>query len=190
MLEELGVPYETVALDMFEKREHKSSAYLKLNPNGKVPCLVDGEFVIWESVAINFYLAEKYRPELIGSSIEEKARAIQWSTWAMVELQTPLVELIIQTIFTPEPKRDPKGIEAAQKAVPPLLAILNEHLADKDYLTGARLNVADFNMATVINLAVTSLKFPLTDFPHIQAWFARMQERPAFRKLQELRGGR
>lgn len=187
MLEELGVPYEQMNLDMFEKREHKSPAFLKLNPNGRVPVLVDGDFVIWESIAINFYLAEKYKPELLGTTIEERSRAIQWSTWAMVELQPPLVELIIQTVFTPEAKRDANAIEEARQQVPPRLAIFDEALKHQDFITGSKINVADLNLATVINLAANSLKFSLEPYKNIQGWFDRVQMRPAFIKLQKLR---
>lgn len=186
MLEELGLPYQQMPLDMSERREHKSDAYLKLNPNGKVPCLVDGDFVIWESIAINHYLAEKYRPELVGTTVEERGRSMQWSTWAMVELQQPLVGIIIQTMFTPEDKRDAGVLKKAQEHVPHLLGILDQHLARHEHLAGARLTVADFNMVTVINLA-SHLKFPLEPYKNIQAWFARMKARPAFTKLMQLR---
>ncbi len=64
-LEEVGETYNAKPLN-FKEKEHKSPAYLKINPNGKAPTLTDDDFVIWESIAINFYLAETYKPELLG----------------------------------------------------------------------------------------------------------------------------
>ena len=69
LLEELKTQYQVINLDL-DKFEHKSEEYLKLNPNGKVPTLVDNGFVIWESIAINNYLARKYKPEFLGKNIE------------------------------------------------------------------------------------------------------------------------
>ena len=71
-LEEIGVAYKGVPVDM-KANEHKSENFLKINPNGKVPALVDDQIQLFESMAINFYLAEKYKPSLLGSSIAEKA---------------------------------------------------------------------------------------------------------------------
>src|SRR3989344_9118391 len=105
LLEELALPYQAMPVDMRNK-EHKSEAFLKLNPNGKVPALVDGDVVLWESIAINHYLADKYRPELLGKTPVERGLEQQWSTWSMVDLQPPLVDLIIQMVLTTEEKRN------------------------------------------------------------------------------------
>lgn len=186
MLEEIGQPYETVALDM-GKKEHKSPEYLKLNPNGKVPCLIDGDYIIWESVAINFYLAEKYKPELIAGTAEEKGRMQQWSTWALVELQPPLVDMIIQLMFMPEDKRDMNVVARAKEKVPPMLAVLDKHLAGKTFMVANKLTVADFNVASIVNIA-PAMKIDLAPYPNIVAWFSRLKERPSFKKFAELRG--
>ncbi|HEY9669462.1 MAG TPA: glutathione S-transferase N-terminal domain-containing protein, partial [Coleofasciculaceae cyanobacterium] len=74
-LEELGIPYEYVLLDM-QAGEHRQTQYLEINPMGKVPAIVDGDFRLWESGAILFYLAQKYGK--ISSSLEEQAKINQW----------------------------------------------------------------------------------------------------------------
>ncbi|MBX3021749.1 MAG: glutathione S-transferase family protein [Bdellovibrionales bacterium] len=186
MLEEVGQPYEIMPLDMMEKKEHKSPEYLKLNPNGKVPCLIDGDFVIWESTAINFYLAEKYKPELLGRTPEEKGLIQQWSTWCMVELQPPLVDMIIQLMFVPEPKRDMALVERSKEKVPPMLAVLDQAMMGKTYLVNERLTVADFNVASVVNIAA-AMKFDLSPYKNIERWFSGMKERPSFKKFIDLR---
>ncbi|MCB0362836.1 MAG: glutathione S-transferase [Bdellovibrionales bacterium] len=96
-LEEIGIEYENKPIN-FREKQHKSPEYLKLNPNGKVPVLVDGDFVIWESLAINFYLAEAYKPQLLGSDIQHRGLVHQWSIWALADLQPPLIEAFIQSV--------------------------------------------------------------------------------------------
>jgi len=186
VLEEIGQAYENIPLEMMEKREHKSPEYLKLNPNGKVPCLVDGNFVIWESLAINNYLADKYKPDLLGATAQERGHVQQWSIWALAELQPPMVEILIQTLFTPEDKRNPVVIAKAQEKIPPMLAVLDQALAGKDYLVGNKLTLADLNAGSVVNIAV-ALQIPLDQFPNIGRWLGRLKERPSFKKFTELR---
>lgn len=185
MLEELGLPYEVKTLNMSEK-EHKSPDYLKLNPNGKVPVLIDDGFVIWESVAINQYLAEKYKPELLGQNPQERGLIQQWSVWAMVEFQPPLVDLIIQMMFVPEDKRDANVIARAKEKVPPTLKILDQALAGQDFVVGNRLTVADFNLASVVNIA-QALRFELDTYPNVVRWFGRMKDRPSYKRLSDMR---
>jgi len=185
MLEELCLPYETMSVDMRAK-EHKSEAFLKLNPNGKIPVLVDGDLAIWESIAINHYLADKYRPELLGKTPAERGVQQQWSTWAMTDLQPPLVDLIIQFMFTPEDKRNMALVEKAREKIPPMLGILDQALAGNDYILGKSVSVADFNLASVVNIAL-SFEFDLSSFGHLSAWLERMKARPSFKKVAELR---
>jgi glutathione S-transferase len=187
VLEEIGVPYETKTLDMFEKKEHKQSPFLKLNPNGKVPCLVDGDFVIWESIAINSYLAEKYKPELLGSGAQEKGLVQQWSIWAMTELQPPLVEILIQMMFVPEPKRDMNLVAKAKEKIPAMLKVLDQALAGgKRYLVSDKFTLADLNVGSVINLA-QGLQIPTDEFTAIKPWFQALKDRPSFQKFSDLR---
>lgn len=186
-LEELNLQYEVAPLDMREKKEHKSDKFLKLNPNGKVPCLVDGNFVIWESMAINFYLADKYRPELLGKTPEERGQTMQWSIWALNEIQPPLVDLLIQQLFTPENKRDSKISEKAREKLNPLLAILDHHLDNKHFIANDTFSVADINTFSVINMT-TSLSVSLDNFSNITKWTTALKTRPAFKRYESLRG--
>ncbi|MGZ3743258.1 MAG: glutathione S-transferase family protein [Pseudobdellovibrionaceae bacterium] len=185
MLEECGLSYEVMSLDM-GKKEHKSEAFLKLNPNGKVPCLVDEGFVLWESAAIVHYLAEKYKPTLLGQTIQEKALVNQWSFWAMTEVQPPLVDILIQKLFVPEEKRDLALIARREKQVPALFEVLEKSLAHKKYLVGNTYSVADIMTGSVINTAM-GLQLDLSPYPHIKSWMAEMKSRPAWIKFAELR---
>lgn len=182
MLEELGLKYEMMPLDM-SKKEHKSSEFMALNPNGKVPCLKDKDFVIWESIAINHYLAEKYRPEMNGTSPEEKGHVAQWSVWAMTELQPPLVDILIQMVFVPEDKRNHAVIEKAKEKLPEKLKVLDHALGGKEFMVGNKLTVADINVSSVANIA-SALHLDLEPYKNIREWLTKMKSRLAWEKLR------
>lgn len=185
LLEELGLPYEEIPVDL-ARGEQKEAAYLQINPNGKVPAMIDGENVLWESCAINNYLAEKYRPELLGKDALEKAKGLQWSFWTMIELQNPLVEILIQKLFVPENKRNISTIEKNLEKLPRLFQILDNHFATHKFLTGNNINVADFNLTTVINMT-SMLGINISQYTHLNNWFLAMKDTKGYQKLMEKR---
>jgi glutathione S-transferase len=185
-LEECGLSYEVMPLDMSGK-EHKSEKFLKLNPNGKVPCIVENGFVLWESAAIVQYLFEKHKPELLGSAPHEKALIQQWSYWTMTEAQPPLVDILVQKIFVPEDKRDHALIERRQKQLPNIFAVLENELKGKKFLVGNKYSAADLMVGSAINVAF-GLQVDLSAYPHIKSWFSELQSRPAWMKVSKLRG--
>lgn len=186
MLEECGLSYEVKPLDMANTKEHKSPQFLKINPNGKVPALVDGQLTLWESAAIVTYLAEKYKPELLGKTPEERGLVSQWMFWAMTEAQPPMVDILVQKFFVPEGKKDEALIEKRTAQIPHLLMILNEHLKDKTHFVGGRFTVADLMVASVVNIAV-GLGLKINEYHKLDQWFSTMKERPAFQKLLKMR---
>ena len=100
MLEELGVPYENVTTSFIG--ETRTPEFLKLNPNGHIPVLRDGDLVVWESLAINLYLAMKYgKGGLWPASQADQGRAIQWSLWAMTTVESPLMLVLMNRAFLP-----------------------------------------------------------------------------------------
>ena len=186
-LHEVEVPYKAVSVNMKEK-EHKSSEYLKLNPNGKVPALVDGEFVIWESMAINTYLAEKYKPELLGSDAATRGLVQQWTMWSSLELQPPIIEVFIQKFFVPDEKRSQDVIEKALAKLPALFSILNSELEGKSYLAGASFTLADLHTASVASIT-HAIQFDLSPYLEIQRWLGEISQRPAYQAYQNLLKG-
>ncbi len=183
-LEEAGVPYERVAVS-FRDREHKAPAFLRLNPNGKVPVLVDGDLVLWESIAINRYLAEKHQPALLGTGAAERALVDQWSVWSQVDFQPPVIALFIQLVFVPEERRDPAAMDAARAKIGPLVALLNTHLEGRAYMVGAQFTLADLNVASVAKL-LASLAIDLGAAPNLTTWLARTQARDAVARVAAL----
>jgi glutathione S-transferase len=184
-LEEAGAAYTLKDVDMRNK-EHKSAEFLKINPNGKVPALTDGDVTLFESMAINFYIADVYKKELLGSTALERGLVHQWSFWASSELQDPIIQIFIQKVFMPDDKRDPKVIEENLAKLPNLLSVLNTTLSAKKYLAGNTFTLADLNTASVASIC-PFIGEDLKNYPHILSWLNGMQDRPAFQKYQNLR---
>lgn len=184
-LEEAGVAYHLKDVDM-KNKEHKSAEYLKINPMGKVPAMVDGDITLFESMAINYYIADTYKKELLGTSALEKGLAMQWSFWATSELQPPIIEVFIQKVFMPDDKRDHNVIEKNLNKIPELLNVLNNALAGKKYLAGNQFTIGDINTASVVSIC-PMLGFDLASYANIKGWFGAINDRPAFQKYQGLR---
>ena len=177
---ELGIELEIVDLD-FRKGENKTEAYLALNPNGKVPMLVDGDFVLWESRAINAYLAS-----LKGAALpaDAKKRAIvdQWSYWHAVHLgpamQRVVFERVLKKMFgMGEP--DETAIEPSLKELAQLLPILDANLAGQGMGRG-RTEHRGFRGGEHLRLPQARAASRSTTTPHIAAWLERMEARPSW----------
>jgi len=170
LLKELDIEWEEVPLDM-GNGAHKSADYLKLNPNGKVPCMVDGDFVLWESMAINKYLTKKYRPELLGGSIEAMAQIDQWSYWSIIHVQRYLFEM-----FSDQSEETRKR---CTEVLYPFHQVLDAHLEGKEYMLGDSFTLADINVGTVISVN-RFVKNDISEFSNIGAWLSRLFARPCF----------
>jgi len=184
MVNELGVPFEHIALEM---KDLKNPDYIKINPNGKVPAMIDGDLTLFESMAINLYLAKKYNKDGIWpSSLEDEARAYQWSFWAMTEIEKLLLTILVDMFMTPPDSRNPSAVAEAQKAVSKPFKVLNGALQGHDYLLGASFTVADLNVASVCTWA-RLIKFDFAPYPNVGSWLERCLSRPAFKAA---RGGK
>lgn len=184
-LEEAGVPYENKNIDM-KTKEHKSETFLKINPNGKVPAMIDGDVTLFESMAINFYLAEKYKPELMGSNINERALTYQWSFWATSELQDPIIQVFIQKVFMPPEKKSQTIIDENMEKLPDYFKTLDQALEGKTYLNGKTFTLADLNVASVASIA-PHIGFDMSAYKNIDLWMKAISDRPAFQRYMNLR---
>ncbi|MEE9281149.1 MAG: glutathione S-transferase family protein [Myxococcota bacterium] len=184
MLEELGIDYEHEKTHF--ATDAKQPEYLEnINPNGKVPALVDGDLVLWESMAINLYLARKYDGGLLPKSLEDQARAVQWSFWGMTEIEPSLIEVLMNRRFLPEDQRDAAKADAAEAALAKPLAVLNEALVGEAYLLGSSFSVADLNVASVLSWALF-LGVELSQVPEVQRWLGACTSRPAAERASAL----
>ncbi len=187
-LEEIGVPYTLKEVDMRNK-EHKSAEFLKINPNGKVPAMVDGDLTLFESMAINYYLAEAYKKELLGKTPAEKGLVQQWSYWSIAEMQSPMIQVFIQKVFVPAERRDDKVIEENMNQIPALMTVLNNALEGKKYLVGNEFTLADLNASSVIGIA-HAIGFDMKPYSNVNAWLGAIADRPSFQKYMGMRNAK
>jgi len=186
MLEELGVPYENVKMN-FATGDTRQPDYLKINPNGHIPALQDGDLILWESLAINLYLARKYDKGLWPKTVAAEGHAFKWSIWAMTEAEEPVLTVLLNRMFFPEAQRDKaKADDAAQRFQTPL-AVLDGQLAGKTYLAGDDFTVADLNVASVLAWAPMA-GIDLSKAANVGAWMNRCTGRPAFAKVMGMMG--
>jgi glutathione S-transferase len=180
----LGLELEEKKLD-FAKGEHKNPEYLALNPNGAVPTLVDGDFVLTESRAIMQYLASK-KPESGLLPRDEQARAdvTRWQFWDSSHFSPQLGTFTFQKLLKPmygmgEP--DKAKLDEALTNFRRFAAVLNKRLEGKRYVVGDALTLADLTIASSLMYAKQT-DVPLGEFPGIQAWFSPIADMDAWKK--------
>ena len=181
-LEETGVPYEQVLV-----AETRKSDYLKINPNGHVPALDDNGTIIWESMAINLYVAEKYgKAPLWPSTVEGHGACYQWSLWAMLEVEGPMFDVFKNRILLPAAERDEKAAVAGLEKMKAPLKVLDDHLQRSEYLLGKDFTIADLNVASVMILA-SFIQLDLSTTPTAQKWVQKCLVRPANQKVATMK---
>ncbi len=183
VIHELGLPVEIVNLDI-GKGENRTPEFLALNPNGKVPTLVDGDVTIWESRAINAYLAGKAPAAgLYPDDLVSRAMIDQWSYWQAIHLgpamQAVAFERVQKKAFG-RGESDEAAIAGQLKTVADLLPILDAGLAGKDWIAG-NLSLADFALGTTLTLRV-SAKLGVEAYPNVASWIERLEARPGWQK--------
>lgn len=161
-LEELGVPYEFVELNM-EAGEHRQPAFLAINPMGKVPAIMDEDLNLWESGAILLYLLDQYGGQSLNPV--ERAKLNQWIVFANATLGPGIF------------------IEASrEREMPKLMPPLNDQLNQHPFLLGDELTVADIAVGSVLAYIPIMLKLDLSEYPAVVAYIQHISERPAFQK--------
>lgn len=178
MLEECGVPYEYHRVDLRDPAA--KAAYLAINPGGKVPFLVDGELRIPESVAINFYLAERYAPHLWAERLAERAQIYAWSLWGISTLQQEALRVLNHVMIAPPEYRHAYEIEQGKQHVQRHLDHLEAQLPVTGFLVGDRYTVADINVGSVVNLCAALGAGAIG--PKVAAWLQTSKARPAWQK--------
>jgi glutathione S-transferase len=175
-LQELGVPFEAVTVNL-PAGEHKSPAFLKINPAGKVPVLVDGDLTLTESIAIVLYLGEKYADKgFMPRDLRERAELNRWLLFATTELEQPLWRIAKNTALYPEDRRLPDDVILAREDFAPMAAVLEEHMKSRQFLVGDTVTVADFVMAYTLDWG-NEVQL-LGGCPRLQDYVARMYARP------------
>jgi glutathione S-transferase len=185
MAKELRLDYEHVKVD-FATGETRTQAHLALNPNGHIPVIDDNGFVLWESMAINLYLAKRYGAgTLYPSRLEDEARAWQWSFWGMTEIERPVLAALFNRAILPEGERDAATAEEAEKQLAQPLRVLNGALGRSANLLGDNFTVADLNVASILAWARPA-QIDMSPFPKVAEWLKNCAERPAARAARQL----
>ena len=179
-LEELGLAYERIdAGGQFGGLD--TPEFLTLNPHGKVPVLVDGDIAIWESDAIVRYAAAKHGAgSLWPQDLAERAIADAWMAWAAAKLYPDWIALFWKHVRTPAPARDVEVIAQHHAAAVAAFAVLDRHLAGRDYVAADHLTMADIPAGMML-YRWFEMEIDRPDMPNLEAWYARLLARPAYR---------
>jgi glutathione S-transferase len=180
--EELGLPYESLnAGGAFGINDQPD--YLAKNPNGVVPMIEDGDFVLWESNAIVRYLAAQYGGDsaLYPRDVQARASADKWMDWTTSTLAGPYRPVFWGILRTPADQQDWTQINEAVKAVEKLLTIVDQALASQPYLSGNEFGMGDIPLGCFI-YPWFEMPIERAAMPHLQAWYERLKQRPAYRK--------
>ncbi len=178
----LGSPAEFVRVDL-ATGENKAPAYLAMNPNGKVPTLVDGGRTLWEADAIMAYLARAAGSELWPSD-ERQIDVVRWLSWSSQHFNRHAGMLYFQHIIKPRFIGSPPDAAAVEEATGffrQFARVLDDHLVGRAYLVGDALTIADFAVGVALPYA-DEAAIPIKDFPEIERWHARLSELPAWRE--------
>ena len=179
MVSELGIPYEHNDL-LPRSPGTKTPEFLALNPNARVPVIEDDGFVLYESMAINFYLAKKHKSSLYPTDPKNEALALQWSFWETDRLDRQMTNYA-NALGTDKPVADANWAE-----IVPALDALNTSLAKTPFLAGSAFSIGDLNVAAAMYRA---LSFDLNHWPLVRDWLARCWDRPAAKKARAMREG-
>jgi glutathione S-transferase len=180
----LGIALDFVALD-FAKGETRTPEFLAINPTGRTPALVDGDFKLWETLAVMQYIAGKTGNALWPSDTRARADIARWQSWTLAhwtrDAWAPaLTERLIKKIFNFGPP-DEAVLAKATEAFNKEAKVLDSHLAQHKFLVGSALTIADFGAAAPLFYAKEAA-LPLEPYGHIRAWFERVAALPCWRE--------
>jgi glutathione S-transferase len=177
-LSQLGVNYEKINVDIF-KGEQSKSEFVSLNPNKKIPVLVDGDFVLWESNAILLYLGRKFAPNPLYSEDPKVFGLIsQWLFFGKTTVDPSLARARFMTRFVPKENQNEKELIALREAGRATLKILDDHLKKNDFLAGPY-SIADIGCYPYVHIAEEG-EISLSPFPAVRDWCDRIRSQPGY----------
>ncbi len=178
LAEELGLEYDQ------RQKDESGLDYLAVNPAGKVPSIDDDGLVLWESMAINLYLVKKHGGDLAPRDLAEEAIILQWTFWAMTEVESTALSALFNRVLLPEGERDAGLADQNEGALQKPLGILNDAIAGRQWLSADRFTIADLNVASVLSW-VKMAQVELDAFPNLTEWLGRCLGRPALAKVMQ-----
>ena len=183
--QDIGVPFERVdagaAFGVVQTPEYRAK-----NPNALVPLVEDDQVQLWESNVIVRYLCARHAPDtLYPLALPQRFDAERWMDWQQTTLNPAGRPAFMQWIRTPAERRDPHVINQSAAATEALMALLDQHLADRHYMTGDKLTMADFPIACELHRWI-GLPQPHTKRAHLHRWYEEMLARPSSRGVLDL----
>lgn len=179
----LGLQVEMVFVNLLAG-EQKKPEFLKLNPNGRMPVLEDGDFLLWESEAIMQYLAEQKPGPLYPAGARVRADIARWQFWDVAHWDAACAILLFENMIKgmvggggPDPAR----IREGEEKFIPLAKVLDQHLSTRQWLVGDGLTIADFAIAAPLHYA-QMCRLPVQEFAAIRAWYERIEQFDAWKK--------
>ena len=164
----------------------KEESYRKLNPNARVPTIDDGGFVLWESAAINVYLAKKYESPLYPRTFEGEGRMLQWGFFMANDVEPPMMSMHENRAVLPPDARNPALADESERRLRGKLALLESQLGRTAYFGGKQWDMADFMVASVM-YTLYSGRYDLSRFPKLGTWLEESVQRPAAKEARSLR---
>ncbi|ARM87471.1 glutathione S-transferase protein [Rhizobium sp. CIAT894] len=197
MAEELGLDFQSVPVLQARRLADPlapqaplnthSADFIAVNPMAQIPSIRDGDLVMHESLAINLYLARKHGGPLSGKTVEEDGLLTMWTVWAAAEVEPQTVKIVLTYDNGLENSDAGKEtIAVACRSLRRPLAVLEGHLAGRQWIVGDRFTVADLNLAEVLRYA-QSEEALFQAHPNIKAWIERCQSRAAYKAMQATR---
>jgi len=182
LLEELGVPYELVRMNL-PAADQKRPEYLRLNPNGTVPTLVDDGVAIWESAAIVQYLADKFPEQRLAPppGSRDRGRYYQWCFFAMCGLEPPAITLFHHTVRLPEAERLPQLVAPARSQLAAAIHIVEDALAGQAFILGPDFSAADVLVGSTLWWC-QMMGYVGSEVPKVQAYLACLAARPPMQR--------
>jgi glutathione S-transferase len=181
---ELAAPVDLVLVDLV-KREQRLPTFLARNPAGRVPVLEDGDLVLPESHAIMIYLAERSAGHtLYPSDLLAQAQVNRWMFWCAAHFQPAISVLNWEHVvkrLTGLGAPDPAEIVRGEKLVQETAALLDSHLASREWVAGPTMTLADISLATPL-MTIETAKLPVTQFKHLRSWFGRIEARDSWQR--------
>lgn len=184
---ELGIECEIIPVDL-TRGEHRRPEYLALNPNGRVPVLCDGDLILWESHAILAYLGEKIE-RLWPTSAQSRADALRWLFFLSAHISPPTGDLVYNRIAVKFLKipADDDAIARGEKALPPVIRILEGQLAKVKWLLGNEFTLVECAYGPVLHV-LEKAGFNFGEFPKVRAYMDAIRSRPAWQETPKLPG--
>jgi glutathione S-transferase len=181
VLEEKRLPYETIPIDL-RKKEQKTPEYLKINPYGKVPALVDGDTSLYESCIINEYLEEKYpNPALMPADPGKRARVRILIDYGLSQMEAAYQKLRAE-LMKDERERNPELVDSAKVEVKRLLQRFENEIGDQSYLAGG-FSLADADLIPRFIRYEGFGVLPDAALPRLTQYLQRMKERPSVKTI-------